>query len=332
MPAPAYTMTIGGQVVDTTDDPRTSTVVTLTVTLALGTPADSFSLTVGEVGTWRPRRTDAATIALGYAGDPHPPTPVVTGTVDTVESGLTTMRVIGYSGSTALLHPPVEQTYEDKTAGAIVRDLASQAGVTVDTVADGPQFPAYVVDGRRGVYYHMQDLAALIGYDLYLTPAGKVVFAPFTGGRTVHVLEYARHLLALEVWRLPPAASQVEAWGESPAGSRGIEAWAGLTKDFSGAMGRAGSGARLLLERPALRTPALARAAAAATLAGIQRAAVRGTLCTYGQPQIGLGDAILLRGLPDASLNGRYQVGAVTHRITKHDGFTTTVAFHAIAG
>src|SRR5690348_17262408 len=130
MLTPAYKMTIGGQVVDTTADPRTSTVVALTVTLALGTPADSFSLTLGQVGTWRPRRADAATIALGYADDSGAPTPVITGTVDTVESGLTTMRVIGYSGATALLRTPVEQTYEDKTAGAIVRDLADQAGVT----------------------------------------------------------------------------------------------------------------------------------------------------------------------------------------------------------
>jgi phage protein D len=51
---------------------------------------------------------------------------------------------------------------------------------------------------------------------------------------------------------------------------------------------------------------------------------------TVGNPAIKLGDAIELKSLEDTNLNKTYQVRAVTHRITKREGFTTEVGFCAI--
>lgn len=334
---PAYKLTIGDKIVDTTDEPQASTVVDLTVSLDMDAPADSLTLVLGKVDGLKPERDDEATVELGYAddgpsaGSGQALTQVMAGTVVTVEPGLTTARVVGHSAAAALLRTFVDNTYESKTAAQIVRDLAGQAGVDVASADDGITFPAYVVDGRRGVYHHMRDLADLSGFDLYLNSEDELVFKEFSGGNTVHVLEYAKHILELEVLGAPPRAELVEAWGESPGGGAAEEAWAWLTKDFGGSKGGAGSGApTLLLERPALRTADAAQAAADAAHTRVQRRRLRGRLLTVGRPEIKLGDAVRLRDVPEEALNQTFQVRSVTHRITKLGGFTTAVGFRAI--
>ena len=327
---PAYKLTIGGKVVDTTDKPQASTVVDLTVALDLDTPADSFTLLLGKVGGLSPAQGDKVEIELGYADDGGL-TQVMSAVVDAVEPTLTNSRIVGFSAA-PLLRTFVDQTYESKTAGEIVSDLASQAGVDVDTADDGIDFPAYVVDGRRSVQYHMLDLAALCGFDLYITAEGKLVFQKFANGNTVHTLEYAKHVIELDIRQSPPSAAQVTSWGESPGSGHGDNAWAWLTKDFSGLKGTAGSGSpTLLLEEPALRTSDAAATAADAAETTIRRRRIRGRVLLLGDPTIMLGDAVQLKGLPDSGLNGAYQVRSVTHRITKVQGFTTTVQFRAIA-
>jgi phage protein D len=330
MLTPAYKLTLDHKVIDTTDEPKASTVVDLTVKLDMDTPADSFTLVLGNVGRFRPVREDRAKIELGYV-DNGGLTQVIAGTVVRVEPNLTTIRVIGHSAAEKLLRTFVEQTYENKTAGVIVRDLAQKAGVEVQTAEAGIDFPAYVIDGRRNVYNHMRDLAELCGFDLYLNADGRLVFEKFIGGKTVHVFEFAKHLIELDAEKSNPRAGRVEAFGESRAGQNGDESWAWLTKDFSGAKGQAGSDdPLLLLEKPALRTRDGARTAAQASMTAIQRRTLCGRLLSLGRPEVKLGDAIRLSGMADEALNANFQVRSVIHRITKLGGFTTTVEFRSI--
>jgi phage protein D len=293
------------------------------------TPADSFTLVLGNVGGLKPVLGNEAAIELGYADD-GALTQVISGKVVDVAPHITTTFVRGYTAADALLRTFVEQTYEGKTAGAIVRDLADKASVEVAAAEDGIAFPVYVVDGRRSAYVHMRDMAELCGFDLYLNADNGLVFEKFINGNTVHVFEFAKHIIALDVVRTPPRAGEVEAWGESPTSSDGDEAAAWLTRDFGGSRGTAGSGARLLLERASLRTREAARVAAEAALTTIRRRTLRGTLVIVGRSEVKLGDAIRLSGLADESLNTNFQVRSVKHRITKLGGFTTTVGFRAI--
>jgi hypothetical protein len=329
---PAYRLTLGDQRVNTTDEPRASTLVELTVSLDLDVPADAATLVLGRVGQLEPEVDDDATIDLGYVDDDEL-TQVLAGTVGVVDPGLVTSSVVVYSGAATLLRSVANETFENQTAGAIVRELARRAAVDVATVEDGSTFPAYVVDGRRGAFEHMLDLAELSGLDVYVNSEGAVVMERFVGGRTVHVLEHAKHILELDVLRSPPRAAAVEAWGESPGSARGTNAWAWLTKDFDDLHGSAGSGSPLLvLERPALRSASAARRAAEAALTALQRRAVRGRVVTIGRPQVKLGDAIQLRGVPDEDANGNFQVRSVTHRLRKDTGFTTEIGFRGADG
>jgi hypothetical protein len=326
---PAYKLTIGNKIVDSTEEPRASALTDLTVSLDMDVPADSFALVLGRVGGLSAERDDDASIELGYA-DNGDLDKVMTGTVASTEPGLTSTRVVGYSSAAVLLQSFGELTYEGKTAGGIVGDLADRAGVGVAQADDGITFPYYVIDGRRSFYSHMKDLARLSGLDLYIDPDGEIVLERFTGGRTVHVLEYGKHIIEAEVREAAPPAASVEAWGESPGGGRAEEAWAWFTKDFSSSMGKAGSdGAKLLVERSSIRTAGAARTAAEAALAEVQKRSVRGRLTIAGRPEILLGDSTKIAGIPDGP-EGTFQVRSITHRITKARGFTTTVGFRSI--
>ncbi len=329
---PAYKITIAGKAVDTTDEPQASTLVDLTVRLDMNTPAESFTLVLGQVGgVLVPAIENKSVIELGHRDDGSL-TKVMSGTVVAVEPGLETNRIIGHSAAESLLHTFFDNTYENKTAGQIVKDLAKQGKVDVKTAEDGITFPAYVVDRRRNVYQHMQDLAELCGFDLYVDPDRKLVFKKFASGETIHILEYTKHILTLDVQKLPPTFTQVEAWGESPGGSQGEESWAWLTKDFSGLKGKAGSSNRTqLLERSVLRSGEAASAAAQAALTNHQRQAVRGNLLITGHEGIKLGDAIRLQDVPASDLNQTYQVRSVTHHLSKQGGFTTKLEFRSLS-
>jgi phage protein D len=320
-----------GKVVDTTDEPKASTVVELRVELDMDVPADGLLLVMGQVGTFRPARGDAVKVELGYADDDRGLFHVLTGGVVGAEAGLVTRRLSANSAAEVLLAATANEHFVGKSAGELVKELASRAGVPVDTVEDGIQFPSYVVDGRRSIGRHLRDLAELCGFDLYVTPEGKLVFKQFVGGRTVHVFEYGRDILELELLDERPVAGKVRAFGESPGASQGENSWAWLTKDFSPQVGESGTGDRVrLLEHAALRTGTSASRAATAAFTHLRRHARRGRLLLTGQPQVALGDAVRIRKVPESALDGSYQVRAVTHVITKSSGFTTAIEFRSL--
>ncbi len=325
---PAYKLTIGDKIVDTTDEPQASTVVALVVDLDLAAPADSFTLTLGQVGGFQPQRDDDAKIELGFEDEL---TQVMLGKVVTADNGLTTRRVIGHGAARLLLAASATETFLSLTAGQIVERLAELAAVPVDRAEPGITFPAYVIDGRRNLYRHLHDLADLCGFDLYVNSDGKLVFAPFRSGNAIHIFEFGKQIIELQMEQRPPLAGQVQVFGESAGGGQGDNAWAWLTKDFSGLKGTGGEAQPiLLLEQTVARTGEAAQAIAEAAFTRLERQRLRGTLFSTGQPKVKLGDAIELRGLPDATVNGTFQVRRVRHRIDKTRGFTTRIGFRSI--
>lgn len=334
---PAYRVTIGDHVVDTTVEPRASTVVELTVRLDMDTPADSVTIVQGQVGGLRAAPGDDVSVDLGYSDEDDGLLRVLTGTVVTTEPGIRTERVVGHSTADALLRTRVDRTFEDTTAGEIVRALAGEAGLDVDRAEDGPQLPAYVVDGRRDAARHVRDLAALAGFDTYTTPEGALVFEALGGSRTVHTVKYGEHVLAAEQWRARPVAGTVVVVGDSPGSSRGDESWAWLTKDVTTRQGSSGTGSpTLLLERTVARSARVASDAARAAADALTASSLRVRVRIQGRPQVALGDLVRLERFPERAgvdrLDGNYQVRGVQHRITKADGLLTDLTLRGLAG
>lgn len=324
---PAYRLVMGDREVDTTQEPRASTVERLEVHLDLDAGADALSLRLGNADGLEPEEGDDVTVELGYA-DEAALTLVLTGTVASVEPGLTVTHVAALSPAATLLAARADTTFLDMTAGDIVRQLADDAGVAVATADDGTRFPAYVIDGRRAVYAHMRDLADLSGCVVFVDEEGELVFRTAATPTQTHVFEFARHLVELEIRRSTAAAASVDVRGESAGASQGEDSWAWLTKDSDAFKGTAGSGApTLLLERPVLRTAEATQAAADAAFAFLSSTATRGRLRTFGRPQIRLGDTLRIKDVPDDRLNGDFRVRAVRHSIDKRSGFRTEVEF-----
>lgn len=290
----------------------------------------------------RPAVGDALSLHLGYAGETGgglasalgalgggsgggPPL-VFTGTVTAIEPALASLQVRALNGGAKLQALRVWEMVESQTAGDIVSDLASRAGVTTGAVEGGVSLPAYVLDGRRHAYQHIAVLAQLCGFDAYLTPEDELIFAPFTKTTADHTVVYADDVLELCLEDGAPTVKQVAVIGESPASSQGQETWHWLASDWSSYVGKAGSGDPvLLLQARAARTQEAAQAWADSLLDRATRGARRGTLDLLGRAEIKVGDAVAMTGAPTEALNGLYQVVAVRHRLDRAAGFLTTL-------
>lgn len=329
---PAYKITIDDKVVDTTQDAQASTVTELRVSLDMDLPADQCRITLGQVDGFNPQREQQLIVELGYA-DEDALFKVFTGALIRVEPGLIHNQILGHSSTETLLHRFTDQTFENQSAGDIVNALSSQAEVTTASIEQGSQYPAYVIDGRRSFYRHMLALAELNGFDLYFNEDDELVFKRFNTAETIHLFDYAQHIIQLDFQFRLPASGSVEAYGESPAGEQSTEAWAWLTRDFNGSKGVAGNSEPvMLLANPVLRTAELAQTAAESAFNTIQQRSIQGSLLSTGRAGIRLGDAIRINDVPQSELNGSFKVTRVDHTITKADGFVTRVEFRSLSG
>lgn len=316
--------------IDTTADAQASTLVSLALSLDMSLPADSCTLVLGHIGSFAPTFQGEITIELGDAAD-SALTQVMKGTIVDLTQGIRSWRVIGHSMAWSLLRTYADETFESKSAGDIVKDLAGRANVTVAKADSGITFPAYVIDGRRSVYHHMYDIAELCGFDLYVNSSGELVFAEFKRGNTEHTLHYGENVLDIQVESIAPPFAEIEVWGESPGGSKSREDWSWLTKDFTARRSSSGSGTpKLLFEDSALRDRASTMTTAKAIERQYQRRGIRGKVLIAGYPQAKLGDTIKLQDFADSALNTNFQIRAVKHMISKQVGFVTEITFHKV--
>lgn len=329
--SPTYRVTLGDQRIDMNSEPLASTLVALDVRRDMAPLSDRFDLTVARVGALAPERDDAAAIELGFAGAAEAPKTVMTGTIDMVDAGPERVRVTGFGAGAALSRSRANTAFRDKTAGQIVTELADAAGVSVTRTGPSEVLPYFVADAARSRFAHMTTLADLTGFDLFADTGDALVFEPFGNGRRVFPLDHDEDVLEYRIERAQPQALSVDARGESPGASAGTESWSWLVRDSEPRRGSAGSGAPLaLLEHAALRTAESAQRAADALLSRIRNRQLRGQVTVLGNPDIQLGDAIRLRGMPDDDLNATFQIRGLRHRIDKRTGFVTRIRIQSV--
>jgi phage protein D len=322
---PVYRLVIGSVDIDITKDVSASTLVRLTVECAMDAPADHFTLTLTPKGGVQPEVGNDIKIELGFDDEL---TLVFTGKVTEVAPKLTAMRVAGLSPIQDLLALRVDQTYEQRTAGQIVSDLASQASVNTATVEDGISFAQYVVDSRQSAAAHIHLLAQRCGFDAYVTPEGELAFRRFTQQARSVVFTYGETLLDYSLTTRPVPAREVQVIGESPASSEGEDAASWLTKEFQvgKATGSGGTGT-IVVSDPAMRTTAAANQRADGIMRRYRQRAKIGTLRALGRPELVLGDAIRIEDAPDERLNNVFQVRAIRHRLDRRLGLITEADF-----
>jgi phage protein D len=302
--------------------------VALRVDRAKNAGADWATVTIGRVQAVSVSAGDPATVELGWDGDT---TLVFTGQVEAVTQEITGTTVTAAGSQMTLIRARSDRTFTRQSAGQVVSALAGDAGVETGTVEDGIDLPAYHVDSARRAWEHCLGLARRCGFDCYANADGTLVFAPFTTLVADKTFRYAAEVLSasLQRWRPGGGATVVP---ESPASGQGDDTSAWLVKDPSPYQGEAGDPATLVVSDPLLRTKEAADSAAAGLVAFWQRQVITGDVELMGDPDVTLGQAIALSGMPDDSWNDTYQVLAVRHVLDDRRGFRTQAGLGGMPG
>jgi len=319
---PGYKITLGSTIIDSIADSTSSTVISLEVELNINASADTFNIVLAQVNGLVVNKGDSCQVELG---DTDNLTKVIEGTIEAIESNISWLEVKGFNSISKLVNLRINQIYESQTAGAIVANLAGQAEVTMGEKEDGIKFPFYTIDSTKNGYEHVRDLARRCGFDVYLTPDGKLTFKEFTKISADHTFEYGQDIIEFEKYAKKEIASQVSVFGESPASSQGDETLHWLTKSFEDYKGTAGTGTKLQLEDAVIKTKDAADTFAQAELKNIKKNAVSGLLKILGNANLKLGDAIEINKMPNEEMNGVFQVRSVGHYLSKDTGFITKI-------
>lgn len=312
-------MKIGSNTFDHLKNPD---IIDITVDLDLNVPLDTFTIILklsqmtGDI-----RQGDPIIIRLGYAGDLST---VLTGVVDMIEPRLSELRITGYSLMYTITRFRYNKVYEKQAAGAIIKDIASSAGVTIGLCDDGINFPMYVVDDTKSAYSHMHELALRCGFDLYMTAEGKLVFAEYTSSPP-RVVKYGRDIVSYEINEPAPVAVQVKIVGESPSSYKGAATSPWLSKKaVEGVIGT--GGVTCIIEDPVIRDEESAGKVATRFLERMQ-VPLSGTVVTLGNARIRPSDTLELRETPEKRINRPFQVTRVSHYFNKTDGFISHVGW-----
>ncbi len=295
---------------------------------------------------------DDASADLGFDGDTET---VFTGRVVEVAPSLAGVRVLALGTMDKLLRLRLARSYEDRSAGAIVRDLADAAGVDVGTADDGPTLPRYAIDQRLDAGRQLRALAERLGFELYTDRAGALMFralgdaagldagglgglagaaasaatsvaSALLGGGSGTGYEVGKHLFAARAVRRADGVQQFAVGGEGPASSHGSQSSWWLSTDATQNEGSAGSGdAGALAFDAAARTKDLADRFAAGYLSSAQRGRRMLWLRTMGRAALELGDDVKVGSAADDELNASGYVRRLTHRCDGRDGFVTEI-------
>jgi len=274
---------------------------------------------------------DPVSLALGYRDSGT--SEVFAGSVHAVHTSLTgEVRVTATDGGGTLAGLRLERSYESVSAGDVVRDLLSEAGVAEGTVEAGPSLPFYVVGRNRSALAWVDALARSSAFLAFLDGDGAFHFGPPVAGAASAGFVFAQDLLDLSVADARPGVAAAAVVGEGAAGSEGQEAWAWLLKDPAPARGESGTGSPLRLRSdPALRTRDGSDGAARGWLEASNRKARRGEMRVPGTPAALPGATVDVSGTPGGSLDGTLLVLGALHRMDAR-GWTTTLAVTRSAG
>jgi phage protein D len=329
---PHFLLTLGG--LTSRHDRAVGGPVHIHVARAMGGGADALTVQLAQRRGVQPG--DDASAELGFDGSTEK---VFTGRVVEVAATLAGVRVLALGRMDALLRLRVARSYEDRSVGAIVRDLADAAGLEAGTVDDGPTLPRFAVDAQNNAATHVRALAERLGFELYTDRGGKLMFralgaaAGLLGGAASGTgYEAGRHLLQASALHRAAGTAAVSVGGEGPASSHGGQSAWWLSTGDDANHGSAGSGEPVLLRfDAAARTKDLADRFASGALVSLQRGTRTLRLRTLGRAALELGDTVQVGKAEDDALNASGYVRTLLHRCTAAHGFVTDIGIEVAA-
>ncbi len=314
-------------------DPWQRSIARITLERGVAPELDGAEITLADDAQAPPVAVgDAGSIALGF--EDEGPTTVFTGRIEAIRRDARgSQRITIANGAARLAALRVQQSFENQSAGNVVRELAGKANVTPGNIADGADLAFLVLDDARSAWDHIARLARVSGHMAIMTADDELDFRPPDDGQPVQSFRWGVNVLSLERAQTEPVFQSVTVSGEGAAGSQGKDAWNWLTKQPSSVTGQAGSGdrTRSFADR-ALRTADAVQAAARALADAAARAAQAGVLLVPGAPAVLPASQIQIGSTPRGGMDGTYLVTRVRHTCDKRAGFRTRVQFIGASG
>lgn len=304
MPAADFEVSVGALTAKSADQECDWYLTALSTELGIGGIGHA-TIQVAASSAALPKLGDAVTIKLGGKK-------IFTGQVFDLEASPDTLVISAADGLAQLARLEVQAVYENKTAGAIAKDILQKAGLQPGTVHDGPTFARYVLHRGPRAMRHLEQLAERAGVLVFADPAGKIHFAVPKSGSADHTFAYATHVLQLALRAETPAFDSVIVWGEGAAGEKGAEKAHWLATKLSAVSGKAAVDAQgkvkasqagefpLSVRDGTVRAAADAAAQAQARLFALAARAVRGFIETLGEAAVEPGQLAQIDGIPKA--------------------------------
>lgn len=243
---------------------------------------------------------------------------VFTGEVQTISRAFDGLKLVAVDGGGLLSAIRPTTTFEQVSAGRVIKELAGEAGVSVDAVADGIDLTFYVADPGHTAWEHIARLAGWSGTFARVDADGTLTVFEIGAGTADLALAYGRDLTDLTHRTRSDGALEMRVVGESAAGSTSAsEALRPVINVLDGTQPTAD---RRIIFRPALRTADAAGRASAGGTRAIQATAQRMDLAFWLQPHLRPGQKLELQELPDSLTTGIGWIETVRHRIGPLNG------------
>ncbi len=242
---------------------------------------------------------------------------VLTGTVQAIRRTLEGITVtVTDAGATLAAFRPAT-TYEQVTAGTVIRNMCGDAGVDAGDIDDGVSLAFYVADPGRTALEHVARVAAWGGALARVSADGRLDATVVNAVTAEAALRYGRDLLAVEQSR---AAAPIESFvitGESGAGDTSATQVHRATTDFFGGSRPDGPSAtsRWRFE-PALRTAGAATTAGDALGRAYRGGRGVGAIIAILQPALRPGPVLELQDLPAGLKGGACWADRVDHHVS----------------
>ncbi len=333
---PNYKVEVGSE----SFNPDSQSIVGFNIKLGLGPKVDSFELLlVKDDRSLKITRNDFVNVFLGYEDDMEK---VFSGLVETVEKGISTVRVFGLAFSVNFLLFRINKVYLNQTAGQIVSDLLSSVKqrmkevkwfpVEEGQIMDGLSFPVYVVDNRLSAYEHIEKLAKRSNYVFYISSENKLFFKKFEEGE-VQVLKYGRDIIEVNVTKMVGQYDSVIVYGESPSSWSGRETYHWLSKrevfglaSYSSTEGQKEVSRRhLLTMQDSVIKDGDTAFTTAGNVANIVNSELQVVLKVVGSSKLKVNDTVKVEGLEGDAFNSQLRIVEVEHYLSRVDGFTSII-------
>jgi len=239
---------------------------------------------------------------------------VFRGAVASVERDARGIRLRALNASARLAQSRVSVTYEQISAGNLIRNLCDEAGADAGRLDEGPMLTFYAADPARTCWDHVGRAAAWGGAMARVDTDNRVETLVVNAVQAETALRWGREILDLRFHRRAAPIESFTVAGEAGAGDAAApEAFRPSTGFFAGSRPDGPSAAHRWSSEPALRTVPAAATAAAARQRSYQAARAAGSFEAFLQPDLRPGSALEIQDAPEGLVPGPLWLGRVEH-------------------